>query len=80
VTQSITPEGTQGVVEADIKGFFDQVSHGHLRGFLEQRIADPGFLRVIRRFLKGGVMEEGTPQGGLVSPVLANISLHRRFP
>ncbi len=53
-------------------------------GFLEQRIADPCFVRVIRRFLKAGVMEEGvwsaseqgTPQGGLVSPVLANLYLH----
>jgi retron-type reverse transcriptase len=84
VTQIITQEGTQWGVEADIKGFFDHVSHGHLMRFLEQRIADPCFLRVIRRFLKAGVMEEGvwsaseegTPQGGLVSPVLANISLH----
>lgn len=84
VTQIITQEGTQWVVEADIKGFFDHVSHGHLMRFLEQRIADPCFLRVIRRFLKAGVMEEGvwsaseegTPQGGLVSPVLANIYLH----
>jgi RNA-directed DNA polymerase len=84
VTQIITHEGTQWVVEADIKGFFDHVSHGYLMRFLEQRIADPCFLRVIRRFLKAGVMEEGvwnaseegTPQGGLVSPVLANIYLH----
>jgi RNA-directed DNA polymerase len=59
VTQIITQEGTQWVVEADIKGFFDQVSHEHLRRFLKQRIADPCFLRVIRRFLKAGVMEEG---------------------
>ncbi len=69
----ITNERTQWVVEADIKGFFDHVSHGHLMRFLEQRIADPNFLRIIRRFLKAGVMEdgvvsetqEGTPQGGI---------------
>jgi len=80
----ITYEHTQWVVEADIKGFFDQVCHKHLMRFLEHRIADPNFLRTIRRFLKAGVMEdgiveaseEGTPQGGLVSPVLANIYLH----
>ena len=72
--QIITQEGTQWGAEADIKGFFDHVSQGHLMGFLEQRIADPCFVRVIRRFLKAGVMEEGvwsaseqgTPQGGLV--------------
>lgn len=47
------------MVEADIKGFFEHVSHGHLMRFLEQRIADPCFLRGIRRFLKAGVMERG---------------------
>ena len=84
VAEVITNERTQWVVEADIKGFFDHVSHRHLTRFLEHRIADPCLLRVIHRFLKAGVMEdgavtaseEGTPQGGLVSPVLANIYLH----
>jgi RNA-directed DNA polymerase len=72
------------VVDADLSDYFDHVSHVHLMRFLEHRIADPRFLRIIRRFLKAGVMEdgvvsevqEGTPQGGLVSPVLANIYLH----
>ncbi len=76
--------GTQWVVEADIQGFFNSVSHAWLMTFLRQRIADPVLLRVIRRFLKAGVLEDGmfqatdagTPQGGLVSPVLANIYLH----
>jgi group II intron reverse transcriptase/maturase len=80
----ITQGRTQWVVEADIKGFFDQVSHAHLMRFLEHRISDGRFLRVVGRFLKAGVMEDGmwhaseagTPQGGLVSPVLANIYLH----
>ena len=84
VAQVITNEQTQWVVEADIKGFFDHVSHTHLMRFLEQRIADPQFLRIVRRFLKAGAMAdgvydatpEGTPQGGLVSPVLSNIYLH----
>lgn len=84
VAEVITNEGTQWVVEADIKGFFDHVSHTHLVRFLELRIADPTLLRIVRRFLKAGVMEdgvfsaseEGTPQGGLVSPVLSNIYLH----
>jgi RNA-directed DNA polymerase len=84
VAEVITNEQTQWIVEADIKGFFDHVSHDHLMRFLAHRIADPNFLRIVRRFLKAGVMEEnvfsatteGTPQGGLVSPVLANIYLH----
>lgn len=84
MAEVITNEQTQWVVEADIKGFFDHVSHTHLMRFLEQRIADPQFLRIVRRFLEAGVMEdgvfdattEGTPQGGLVLPVLSNIYLH----
>jgi RNA-directed DNA polymerase len=84
VGEVMTNEHTQWVVEADVKGFFDQVSHEHLMRFLGHRIVDPNFLRMVRRFLKAGVMEdgvveaskEGTPQGGLVSPVLANIYLH----
>ena len=80
----VTTGGTQWLVEADIKGFFNHVSHDWLMRFLEHRIGDPNLLRVIRRFLKAGVTEdgvfqtsdEGTPQGGLVSPVLANIYLH----
>jgi len=84
VAEVITNERTQWVVEADIKGFFDHVSHYHLARFLQHRIADPSLLRIIQRFLKAGVMEdgavtageEGTPQGGLVSPVLSNIYLH----
>lgn len=84
VAEIITSEQTQWVVEADIKGFFDHVHHDYLMRFLEHRIGDPNFLRIIRRFLKAGVIEdgvfdatlEGTPQGGLVSPVLANIYLH----
>ena len=84
VAEIITTERTQWVVEADIKGFFTNVSHDHLMRFLEHRIGDPCLLRTIKRFLKAGVMEDGqfsasesgTPQGGLVSPVLANIYLH----
>ena len=84
VAEVITNQGTQWVVEADIKGFFDHVSHAHLERFLAHRIADGNLLRIIRRFLKAGILEdgaftaseEGTPQGGLVSPVLSNIYLH----
>jgi RNA-directed DNA polymerase len=72
------------VVEVDIRKFFDRVSHYWLLRCLEERISDPNFLWVVRRFLKSGVMEngqleetsQGTPQGGIVSPLLANIYLH----
>jgi RNA-directed DNA polymerase len=84
VGEIVTNHGTQWIVEADIKGFFDHVSHDWMMRFLEHRIKDPVLLRIIRRFLKAGVMEDGvftasetgTPQGGLVSPVLSNIYLH----
>ncbi|MBR4741427.1 MAG: group II intron reverse transcriptase/maturase [Desulfovibrio sp.] len=72
------------VVEADIKGFFDHVNHNKLMEMLGERIKDLSFLRYVMRFLTAGVMEsgkyldstEGTPQGGLISPVLANVYLH----
>lgn len=84
VAEVITNGRTQWVVEADIKGFFDHLSHSHLLRFLEHRIDDSNLVRIVRRFLKAGVMEEGefaasdegAPQGGLVSPVLSNIYLH----
>jgi RNA-directed DNA polymerase len=72
------------VVDADIKGFFDHVNHDWLMTFLARRINDPSFLLLIRRFLKAGYVEagmlvatnEGTPQGGNLSPILSNIFLH----
>lgn len=72
------------VLEADIKGFFDNVNHNWLMKFLEHDIADKNFLRYVKRFLIAGVMEgterkesdKGTPQGGQISPVLANVYLH----
>lgn len=72
------------IIDADIRGFFDNVQHGWMEQCLRQRIADPSFLRLIVRFLKAGVMdqgqyqasEKGTPQGGILSPVLSNIYLH----
>lgn len=78
--------GTYGyVVEADIKGFFDNVDHEWLLRMLKERIDDDAFLGLIRKWLKAGVLERdgtvlhpdtGTPQGGIISPVLANIYLH----
>lgn len=72
------------IVDADIKGFFDNVSHKWLMEFLQHDIKDKIFLRYISRFLKSGIMEgnkviesdKGTPQGGLISPILANVYLH----
>jgi len=72
------------IIDADIKGFFDNVNHDWLRKFVEHRISDKSFNRYIVRFLRAGIMEEGklketdkgTPQGGILSPILANIYLH----
>ena len=73
------------VVEADIEGFFDNISHEWMMKMLEKRIDDRAILRLIMKWLKAGILEEtgeiirpqtGTPQGGIVSPILANIYLH----
>ncbi len=73
------------VVEADIKGFFDSMDHDWLLDMLRQRIEDEAFIGLIRKWLKAGILETdgrvihpdtGTPQGGTVSPVLANVYLH----
>lgn len=72
------------IVDADIKGFFENVDHKWLVKFLEETIQDKVFIRYIVRFLKSGVMEnmtkyetdKGTPQGGLISPILGNVYLH----
>ncbi len=72
------------IVDMDISKFFDTVNHKCLMEFLRQRIVDSSLLQLISRFLKSGIMEEGiyfetdqgTPQGGVLSPVLANVYLH----
>ena len=72
------------ILDADIKGFFDNIDHDIMMTFLEHEIEDKNFLRYIRRFLKSGILEDykyyesdkGTPQGGLISPILANVYLH----
>lgn len=84
INQMIMRKKVNYVLEADIKGFFDNVNHDWLMKFLEHDIDDKNFLRYIKRFLKSGVIEgtelkesdRGTPQGGLISPVLANVYLH----
>lgn len=85
-TLNLEVEGGQVhyIVEADIKGFFDNVQHEWILEFLGHRIADKRMLRYVNRFLIAGVFEdgqvfateEGTPQGGIISPMLANIYLH----
>jgi RNA-directed DNA polymerase len=75
------------IVDADIASFFDAVSHEWLIRFMEHRVGDPRVIRLIRKWLKAGVMEdgvmkpteEGTPQGAVISPLLANIYLHYVF-
>jgi RNA-directed DNA polymerase len=72
------------VLEADIEGFFDSVDHAKLREVLSQRVSDGVLIRLIGKWLKAGVMEAGvvrhpktgTPQGGVISPLLANVYLH----
>lgn len=72
------------IIDADIKGFFDNVDHAWLMRCIQERISDKNFLRLIVRFLKSGIIESGTfyksesgtPQGGILSPVLSNIYLH----
>jgi len=75
------------VLDADIRGFFDTIDHGWLVKFVEHRIADRRVVRHIKKWLNAGVLEdgkrmqveEGTPQGGSISPLLANIYLHYAF-
>jgi group II intron reverse transcriptase/maturase len=77
--------GTRWFIEGDIKGFFDNINHDVLVGILRERIDDDRFIRLIRKFLNAGYVEDcvfhktysGTPQGGIVSPILANIYLDR---
>lgn len=82
--KSIMTRPVNHIIDADIKGFFDNVDHEWLLRMLGEKIVDKNFLRLIEKMLKAGVMEEGklletevgTPQGGVLSPVLANVYLH----
>ena len=77
--------GAKWFVEGDIKGFFDNIHHDILIGILKERISDDRFIRLIRKFLNAGYVEDwvyhktysGTPQGGIISPILANIYLDK---
>ena len=72
------------LLTADITGLFDNINHDRLRELLKRRVNDGGILRLIGKWLNAGVMEEdrleypekGTPQGGVISPLLSNIYLH----
>ena len=84
INQTVMTCKVNYVLEADIKGFFDSLDQKWLMKFLEHDIADKNFLRYVARFLKAGIMEGterkdsdwGVPQGGQISPVLANVYLH----
>lgn len=84
VDSMIMGEKVSYVIDADIKGFFDNVDHSWMIKCLKIKISDPNFLNLINKFLKAGAMIEGkfeatskgTPQGGIISPLLANIYLH----
>lgn len=81
---ALTSRRVNWVLDADIEGFFDNISHQWLMRFLEHRIGDRRILRLIRKWLRAGVSEEGewsatrvgVPQGGVISPLLANVCLH----
>lgn len=77
-------KGMRYIIDADISGYFDNIDHAHLREFLKRRVVDGGIHSLIGKWLNAGVLdqgevtypESGTPQGGVISPLLANVYLH----
>lgn len=83
VNHMIMQKKINWIIDADISGYFDNINHTWMMRCLQEKIKDPNLLSLIMRFLKAGIMQgnyqatdKGTPQGGIVSPVLANIYLH----
>ena len=84
LTAGIVRKKVNWILDADIRGFFDNIDHEKLMRWIEQRVADPRMLRLTRKWIKAGVSEGGqrsetkvgTPQGAVISPLLANIYLH----
>ncbi len=82
--EAVTRMGTGWILDVDIRKFFDTLDHGHLQAFVRQRVRDGVLTRLIGKWLKAGILEDGecrsnqygTPQGGVISPLLANIYLH----
>lgn len=80
----VMDQGLRWVLDVDVRAYFDTIDHGHLREFLAKRVVDGVVRRMIDKWLKAGVLEGGqlrrselgTPQGGVISPLLANIYLH----
>src|SRR6516164_1038780 len=87
LTAGIKSRSVNWIADADIRSFFDEIDHGWMLRFLEHRIADQRVIRLIRKWLEAGVIEDGkripavkgTPQGAVISPLLANIYLHYAF-
>jgi group II intron reverse transcriptase/maturase len=84
LTAGIVWKKVDWILDCDVRGFFDNLDHGQLVRLIERRVGDPRILRLIQKWLKAGVSEEGewsatevgTPQGAVISPLLANIYLH----
>ena len=84
VRQEMYANNINWIIDADIEGFFNNIDHKILREFIQRRVKDGGIIRLIGKWLKAGVVEKkeitypkkGTPQGGVISPLLANIFLH----
>jgi len=84
IREACRQENINWIIDADVSRFFDELGHDQLREFIKRRVKDGGIMKLIGKWLKAGVMEEGnlthaekgSPQGGVISPLVANIFLH----